>query len=82
MGIEVNLLDWIKSFLLTHSQSVMVNGFLSDHVFVLSGVPQGSVLGPLHFLVLISDIDKDVLNSFLSSFADDTGAIQLTMKMT
>ena len=72
MGIEGNLLDWIKSFLLNRSQSVMVNGFLSDPVYVMSGVPQGSVLGPLLFLVLISDIDKDVLHSFLSSFADDT----------
>ena len=50
----------------------MVNGFLSDFVHVISGVPQGSVLGPLLFLILISDIDKDVLHSFLSSFADDT----------
>ena len=49
----------------------MVNGFLSDPAKVMSGVPQGSVLGPLLFLV-ISDIDRDVLQSFLSSFADDT----------
>ena len=39
---------------------------------VTSGVPQGSVLGPLLFLVLIGDIDKTVASSFLSSFADDT----------
>ena len=50
----------------------MVNGVLSEPVPVLSGVPQGSVLGPLIFLVLIGDIDSDILSSFVSSFADDT----------
>jgi hypothetical protein len=41
---------------------------------VLSGVRQGSVIGPLLFLVLIGDIDKDIYSSFLSSFANDTRA--------
>ena len=50
----------------------MVNGFLSDPAPVTSGVPQGSVIGPLLFLILIGDIDQKVAHSFLTSFADDT----------
>ena len=64
--------NWIKSFLLNRTQRVMVNGHLSDEAPVKSGVPQGSVLGPLMFLILISDIDNGIVESFLSSFADDT----------
>ena len=74
MGIKGNLLEWLRSFLCKRYQSVMVDGCLSEPSIVKSGVPQGSVLGPLLFLILISDIDKDLLHSFLSSFADDTRA--------
>ena len=72
LGVNGKIHSWIKSFLLKRTQKVMVNGFLSDPTHVKSGVPQGSVLGPLLFLILISDIDSEVLESFLSSFADDT----------
>ena len=51
---------------------MIVNGTRSTPSQVLSGVPQGSVIGPLLFLVFIGDIDEFVKNSFLSSFADDT----------
>ena len=51
---------------------MLVNGFLSNPESVRSGVPQGSVIGPLLFLILIGDIDADLEHSFLSSFADDT----------
>ena len=63
---------WIYSFLTNRSQTVLVNQARSTQAEVKSGVPQGSVLGPLLFLVLIGDIDKDVASAFLSSFADDT----------
>ena len=50
----------------------MVNGVKSDPMPVISGVPQGSVLGPLLFLILLGDIDKDAATAFVSSVADDT----------
>ena len=72
LGIRGKLLSWIESFLTTRTQKVMVNGFLSEPAPVISGVPQGSVLGPLLFLILIGDIDRNIADSFISSFADDT----------
>ena len=50
----------------------MGNGILSEECSVVSGVPQGSVIGPLLFLILLGDIDSKIAASFLSSFADDT----------
>ena len=72
LGIQGKLLQWINEFLTNRTQSVMVNGRLSSKRSVISGVPQGSVIGPLLFLVLISDIDEKALYSMIASFADDT----------
>ena len=72
LGISGKIKRWIHSFLSERYQRVIVNGFLSEPMHVKSGVPQGSVIGPLLFLVLISDIDQNVTSSHTSSFADDT----------
>ena len=72
LGIGGNILNWIHSFLNNRTQHVLVNGFLSQPSMVKSGVPQGSVIGPLLFLIMIGDIDAELAHSFLSSFADDT----------
>ena len=71
IGIRGKLLLWIESFLTSRTQHVIVNGVLSNQCPVVSGVPQGSVLGPLLFLVLLNDIDSNIVSSFLASFADD-----------
>ena len=72
MGIQGRIGHWVYSFLTNRTQTVLVNKCRSRKADVKSGVPQGSVLGPLLFLVLIGDIDKDIAVAFLSSFADDT----------
>ena len=72
MGISGRVGHWVYSFLTDRTQTVLVNKCRSRKADVKSGVPQGSVLGPLLFLVLIGDIDKGVAAAFLSSFADDT----------
>ena len=72
LKIDGKIGRWLQSFLTNRVQTVTVNGVKSNPSSVLSGVPQGSVIGPLLFLILIGDIDKDIVHSFLSSFADDT----------
>ena len=74
LGISGKVGKWIYSFLINRQQAVIVNGVTGNHTQVKSGVPQGSVLGPLLFLVLISDIDQGSASAFISSFADDTRA--------
>lgn len=59
-GIEGNALAWIGSFLQGRRQKVTVNGAHSDWLDVLSGVPQGSVLGPTLFAMFVSDIPDAV----------------------
>ena len=69
-GIRGNTLDWISSFLSNRTQRVVCGGFASDPVDILSGVPQGTVLGSLIFLVYINDI-TDYVSSSCRLFADD-----------
>jgi len=69
-GIQGNMSNWLKAFLSDRTQQVMVNGSLSSQCNVTSGVPQGSVLGPVLFLVYINDIVADI-RSQIRLFADD-----------
>ena len=75
MALEVFSLEWFKSYLNERSQRVSVGGELSKDMYVKYGVPQGSVLGPLPFLLYINDIPNasKILNFHL--FADDTSLL-------
>ena len=65
LGIGGKLAKWINSFLTDSEQFVLANGKKSRRIKVELGVPQGSVLGPLFFLIMIGDIDEEIRNSFL-----------------
>ena len=70
-GIKGQVFKWIESFLKGRSQVVKVNGKESFPEPVISGIPQGSVLGPILFVIYINDL-PDVVKSKIYLFADDT----------
>ena len=72
LGIGGKVGAWLHTFLTKRTQQVSANGALSNPSPVLSGVPQGTVLGPILFIIMISDIDKNLERSFASLFADDS----------
>ena len=75
-GITGSVLRWIESWLQDRKQRVVLNGKMSGWMPVKSGVPQGSVLGPILFILFINDIDDVVsVSTYIWKFADDTKAV-------
>ncbi len=71
LEIDGNIYNWNENWLSNRRQRVVINGNASDWAPVKSGVPQGSVLGPILFIICINGIDVG-LDHFISKFADET----------
>ena len=69
-GLDLRVIGWIREFLLGRTQGVRVDEQFSEEIAVTSGVPQGSVLGPLLFLAYVNDIWRNV-EYHIGLFSDD-----------
>ncbi|KAF2365234.1 Reverse transcriptase domain [Trinorchestia longiramus] len=70
-GIRGNYYQWIQNLLTGRTQRVVIHDQASDPALVTSGIPQGSVLGPLLFIIYINDLDVGIISK-INKFADDT----------
>ena len=70
--------DWFRSYLHNRKQFVSINGFESSNKVIEHGVPQGSVLGPLLFLIYINDLHNSIKHSEVFHFADDTNLLHIS----
>ena len=71
-GVSGKAHDWFRSYLSNRTQYCQVNGKLSEPRTIITGIPQGSILGPLLFLVYINDLPNCLKKADCDMFADDT----------
>ena len=72
LGIGSTVTEWVRSYLSNRTQRVYANGVYSSYQEITQGVPQGSVLGPLFYIMYANDISKVVKNCEVAMYADDT----------
>ena len=80
-GIGNGVINWIEKWLTHRIQRVIIDGEILNWKSVLSGVPQGSVLGPILFLIYINDLEDDI-SSKVFKFADDTKVFRKVTNVT
>ena len=72
LGIHESVVRWFESYLSGRKQRVLANGVYSSYLDVLQGVPQGSVLGPLFYILYANDIMDTIKHCKIALYADDT----------
>ena len=74
LGVSADLVQWFQSYLTGRHQWVVINGTASNILYLEAGVPQGSILAPLLFLVYTNDITSNI-ESDINLFAGDTSLL-------
>ena len=68
----MDIINWVRNYLSNRGQKCTINGLTSNHSSIHCGVPQGSILGPLLFLLYVNDVSTNMLHSNILLYANDT----------